>query len=163
EVAALATSRAFADALVGSSLGVPLALTAEDGAPPPQLAAWNPATVLVLGGTAAVDDAAVAAARTAIYDSPQAPDLSAGWQDGEEVPSLRLTADRPLDGVSVHVTVAGREVVGTTAHDGATVTWTPGPAPADLPTQTPLDVTATVLATAGGAARHRTAGTTATL
>ena len=163
EVAALATSRAFADALVGSSLGVPLALTADDGAPPPQLAAWNPATLLVLGGTAAVDDAAVAAARTAIYDSPQAPGLSAEWQDGEEVPSLRLTADRLLDGVSVHVTVAGREVVGTTAHEGATVTWTPGPAPADLPTQTPLDVTATVLATAGGAARHLTAGTTATL
>src|SRR5690606_40345697 len=65
EVAALATSRAFADALVGSSLGVPLALTADDGAPPPRLAAWNPATLLVLGGTAAVDDAAVAAARTA--------------------------------------------------------------------------------------------------
>lgn len=164
--AALLTAEAtVADALAAGPLAaalraplVPVAGPRLSDAAYRTVAASGPATVLALGGTAAVADSAVADAVTARLDGLDGPGATLEPEAGTTLDplafSLANTPGRgPLATAAFHVTLAGREVPGTTTVEGPVARWQAGRLP-DVPREVPLDVVVTGVLVEGAHARH---------
>jgi len=131
----LASGVSFPDALTGTGdaagRGQPLLLVSDvlDGATDAHVRGTRAGSFTVYGGPNTVSDAVVAAAVRAAEDGAGAPHLVTVTPSGGTVPFLdtvQIQLDRPVAaGTTIHLEIAGREVVGQTTVDGATVTFTP--------------------------------------
>lgn len=134
-----------ADALTAASLGVPI-VTPED-----TRAVHGRSELIVVGGPAAIGADRVATWHREAVSGLQAPQVTSQVEGDLEV---LLTADRPVDAASVHVTLAGREVPGTTHVQGTDVRWTATELPPAAPRGSPTALAVTAVVASHGAGRH---------
>lgn len=162
----VASGLAFPDALAGgpraAALGAPLVLVPGVApADPDAFGRLDPASVVVLGGTAALPESLVGNLRGAVLDVGGPILVATDPAPGREIDAMdpiTIEFDRDLDvaEATVYVTMAGEEVPGSIAAGDFpdTLVFTPTEIPVKPPLGQPVDVRITALGHAAGTWRH---------